>query len=146
MSEPARWTQQQYDDHIAKFNGGQEDKSHHVKAPPKRITARAKKPNATESAWAAELTRKGVAWRWEAITLKLANDCRYTPDFFAIERDGCHAFWEVKREWKNRPGRPRIEDDALVKLKVAAKEYPEFDFWLVWLGVDGNWREERIEA
>ena len=105
--------------------------------------------NATETAWSQELDRRGIKWRWEAITLRLANDCRYTPDFsyrsFIEEGRGPREvlrFDEVKRAWKGKR-RPHIEDDARVKLLVAAKEYREFDFWLVWY--DGNaWHEERV--
>ncbi len=62
----------------------------------------------------------------QGITLKLANGVRYTPDFFTISRDipiGCRmTAWEVKGH---------MRDDAAVKLKVAAKEYPWIMFNLV---------------
>ena len=140
--EPARWTQEQVDEHMRRMHP-------EIKvtvlpdAPAKRVTARAKKMNATEAAWSQELSKRGYSARWEAITLKLANDCRYTPDFCS-EGLATPCFWEVKRQWKGTK-RPHIEDDALFKLKVAAHTYSEFVFWLVWLLPDGTWREERIE-
>jgi hypothetical protein len=153
MSDVARWSQEQLDEHMKKFHPGKDlEACHNAAKPPKRVTARAKKMNATESAWAAELTKRGIQWRWEAITLEIANDCRYTPDFACTFQD--HAayykavevtFFEVKRQWKHKT-RPHIEDDALVKLKVAAAQYSEFSFVLVWLRPDGSWGEEKVEA
>lgn len=151
MSEPARWTQEQLDAYLAKFHPGRPlEACHYSKPTVKSILPRARKMNAVETAWSQELDRRGVKWRWEAITLRLANDCRYTPDFSAwmplnVAYDPLVLrFWEVKRAWKGKR-RPHIEDDARVKLLVAAKEYPEFDFWLVWY--DGQeWHEERVNG
>ena len=115
----------------------------------KSILPRPRKMNAVETAWSQELDRRGVKWRWEAITLRLANDCRYTPDFMVLREmneTGWYRtlFFEVKRAWKGKK-RPHIEDDARVKLLVASREYTEFDFWLVWY--DGQqWFEERVNG
>jgi len=59
-----------------------------------------------------------VAWRFEALKLKLANSTFYTPDFVVTfsDRIECH---EVKGFWR---------DDARVKIKVAAQMFPEFAF------------------
>ena len=57
---------------------------------------------------------------FEAVTLRLADDCRYTPDFMVIAEDGVVEFHEVKAGfWR---------DDARVKLRVAAETYPMFRF------------------
>ena len=56
------------------------------------------------------------------MTLKLANDCRYTPDFFVMNKDGGFECHEVKGSW--------IRDDAIVKLRVTADQWPDFVFKL----------------
>lgn len=52
---------------------------------------------------------------FEQITFKLADDTRYTPDFVIQRPDGVMEVHEVKGHW---------EDDALVKIKVAAAQFP----------------------
>ena len=69
---------------------------------------------------------KIVLWRYERVTLKLADDTRYTPDFYVLELDGSVSLVEVKGF---------MRDDALVKLKVAASQFPEFRFYLWQKGV-----------
>lgn len=54
------------------------------------------------------------------VTLKLGDDCRYTPDFSVLD-GGRFVFHEVKGF---------MRDDALVKLKVAARQFPMFPFVL----------------
>lgn len=76
--------------------------------------------NKTEKRRAIELEaerRTGAiaAWSYEKITLKLADDTRYTPDFFVVEADGMIRFEETKGFWR---------DDAKVKIKVAAAQFP----------------------
>lgn len=66
-----------------------------------------------------------IAWRFEAVTLKLAFDTRYTPDFYVLYPSGNVAFFEVKGF---------MRDDANVKIKVAARLFPEFTFILVQKG------------
>ena len=87
--------------------------------------------NKTERAFALGLEaerRAGriVVWRFEAITLKLAFDTRYTPDFYVLYPSGNAVFYETKGF---------MRDDANVKLKVAARQFPEFCFVLVQKGV-----------
>lgn len=77
-------------------------------------------PNRTEAEYAAGLTLRRAAgeivdfW-FEAVTLKLADDTRYTPDFLVMLPDGTLEFHEIKGHW---------EDDAKVKVKVAAQAFP----------------------
>jgi len=161
-SQPARWTDAEVADYMRRYRGEQLPASSGRNDVPKRITARSKKMNATEAAWSHELTirvneGKLVKWGWEDTTLKLANDCRYIPDFRGLKPAlgtsyyyGQTVFYEVKREWKpakgkKRTGRPHIEDDARVKLAVAAKQFEEYEFWLVWLDCSGTWHEERVQ-
>lgn len=76
--------------------------------------------NAQEREYAARLDmRKRVGeielFMFEAVTLKLAPDTRYTPDFGVMLTDGTFEFHEVKGH---------MEDDAWVKIKVAAAMFP----------------------
>lgn len=106
--------------------------------------------NKTESAYALFLDQLKVvgqvqAYRFESITLKLAEGCRYTPDFEVTTVGKPVALHEVKLRWRTAKQRgPNMEADARVKLLTAAKIYPEFDFVLAWF--DGcTWHTEPIE-
>ena len=83
----------------------------------------------------------------QAITLRIANGCRYSPDFVAVyERalplDNKPAFQLFAYEVKG----PHAWDDAIVKLKVAASLYPFIGFTLVsWDKVAGVWRMESVK-
>lgn len=55
------------------------------------------------------------AWFYEAMTFKLADDTRYTPDFMVIEMDGSVVFHETKGF---------LRDDSYVKIKVCAQMFP----------------------
>lgn len=93
------------------------------------------KMNKTEARYEAEILRpmlhagELVAYLFQPITLKVAEfNCRYTPDWFLVLPDR-FAFHEVKGFWR---------DDALVKFKAAATQYPWFD----WVSVQhkrGEW-------
>jgi len=56
------------------------------------------------------------------ITLKLGDDCRYTPEFNYVDEKGRFTIVEVKGF---------MRDDAQVKLKVAARLFRRFNFVLV---------------
>lgn len=76
--------------------------------------------NKTEAAYQRHLeTRKAageVAWyRFEGIKVRLADNTFYTPDFAVMLADGQMELHEVKGHWT---------DDARVKIKVAADQYP----------------------
>lgn len=80
--------------------------------------------NKTEAKYAEELNaamRKGEIewWAFEPVKLKLADKTYYTPDFCVMNIDGTIDFIETKGFW---------EDDARVKIKVAAKLFPMFRF------------------
>lgn len=81
---------------------------------------RAGQMNKTEAAYAQHLElrkRAGeVAWyRFEGIKLRLADSTFYTPDFAVMLSSGEMELHEVKGFWT---------DDARVKTKVAADQYP----------------------
>lgn len=77
--------------------------------------------NGTESEYAGllELRKRAggdIEWySYEAITLKLGNDARYTPDFLVMRSDGTLEAHECKVHW---------EEAALVRIKVAAELFP----------------------
>lgn len=76
--------------------------------------------NKLEAEYAAKLEADQRAGRikwfaFEAITLKLADDCRYTPDFALLHLDGRLEFRETKGWWR---------DDAKVKIRVAVRMFP----------------------
>lgn len=70
-------------------------------------------------------------WEFEPIKLKLAERTTYTPDFLVVTDDQveCH---EVKAWW---------EDDARVKIKVAAEKYWFFKFVAI-TRLKGVWQYE----
>ena len=79
--------------------------------------------NKTEQAYGQHLKRLMMAgeieyYAFESFKLRLANRTFYTPDFVVI-RDGMLELHEVKGFW---------EDDARVKIKVAAEQHWMFTF------------------
>lgn len=63
-----------------------------------------------------------VLWyRFEGLKLRLADNTFYTPDFAVMRGDGVMECHEVKGFW---------QDDARVKIKVAADAYP-FRFFAI---------------
>lgn len=81
---------------------------------------KAGKMNGTEQAYAETLRIKQaageIAWfKFEGMTFKLAEGCRYTPDFIVMLPDGTLEAHEVKGFWT---------DDARAKIKVAAELFP----------------------
>jgi len=76
--------------------------------------------NQTEKAYAALLERRKYAgevvwYRFEGVKLRLADNTFYTPDFAVMLSSGEMEMHEVKGFWT---------DDARVKIKVAASQYP----------------------
>lgn len=76
--------------------------------------------NKTEAAYARHLeglkqSGEVLWWRFEAMKLRLADNCFYTADFAVLRADHTLELHEVKGHWS---------DDARVKIKVAASEYP----------------------
>ena len=85
--------------------------------------------NKTEAAYSAHLAGRCLAGeiteaRFEPMRLRLGGDWKttYTPDFQVILPSGLIEFHEVKGF---------MRDDAAVKLKVAAAQFPEYRFVLV---------------
>jgi hypothetical protein len=91
--------------------------------------------NKTEEAYGNLLSNDPtIEWvAFEGIKLRLADKTFYTPDYFLMRKTGeleCH---EVKGFW---------EDDARVKIKVAAEKFP-FRFVAV-KAKRGAWEYEEI--
>ncbi|WP_439449788.1 hypothetical protein [Stenotrophomonas sp. ATs4] len=92
--------------------------------------------NKTEEAYAAHLALQlaagEIAWfRFESVKLKLAEKTHLTIDFFVMTAAGDLEAHEVKGFW---------EEDARVKVKVAAAMYP-FRFLAVQRAA-GGWKTE----
>lgn len=91
------------------------------------VVPKASRMNKTEAAYADTLEAMRLnggikAWKFEAVKLRLATLTWYTPDFLVVMPDGAMEFHEVKGFWR---------DDARVKIKVAAEQYPMFRFLAV---------------
>lgn len=76
--------------------------------------------NKTEAAYGSTLEERKASgelswYAFEGIKLRLADKTFYTPDFFVMSSDGTLECHEVKGFW---------EDDARVKIKVAAEKFP----------------------
>lgn len=76
--------------------------------------------NKTEAAYCETLRLRQLAgeidwFKFEGIKLRLADKTFYTPDFAVMASDGVIELHEVKGHW---------EDDARVKIKVAAAAFP----------------------
>jgi hypothetical protein len=95
--------------------------------------------NKTEKAYAEHLQLRQqageVAWfAFEAVKLRLADKTFYTPDFSVMLADGTIEQHEVKGFW---------EDDARVKIKVAASMFP-FRFFGIQKDKSKGWKVEEF--
>ena len=66
-----------------------------------------------------KLTGEIKDWKFEPFKLKLADKTYFAVDFTLVMLDGLIECHETKGHW---------EDDARVKIKVAARMFPEFKF------------------
>lgn len=73
----------------------------------------------------------------QSVTLKLGDDCRYTPDFMTITPLGSIGFWEVKGGF--------FRDDAKVKIKVAARMYRQLGTFTLVFKEKGQFRMEEVK-
>lgn len=96
--------------------------------------------NKTEAAYERDLRDAMMAgdvlwYRFEGVKLRLADNTFYTPDFAVMIATGELEMHEVKGFW---------QDDARVKIKVAAEQYP-FRFIAITAEVKkrgGGWKRE----
>lgn len=83
-------------------------------------------------------------WRFEAVNLRLGAATFYRPDFLTLAPDGQLHVYETKAWWKGgkgKPGRVGWQEDARVKIKVAAGLFPWLRFHAAWCR-DGVWEVE----
>lgn len=87
-----------------------------------------------------------AAWWFEPIRLRLAIKTFYTPDFLVQRLAGGLELVDVKGRPGSGPG--GWTDDARVKIKVAARLYPLFDFigasWLTKKQGGPGWKFEKF--
>lgn len=94
------------------------------------------KLNKTERAYHQYLVCMNYQWLGvQNITLKLADDCRLTPDFAYLDKDGHLVMIDVK-------GFQR--EDALIKMKVAARMFPWIRFVIVKRNPNGGWAHNEV--
>lgn len=94
--------------------------------------------NKLEASYALHLEERKLAgdvlsFFFESVKFRLADKTFYTPDFLVMRGDGQIEVHEVKGFW---------EDDARVKIKVAAETFP-FRFLAIKKGRMG-WEVEEI--
>lgn len=142
------WSEQQFADFQAgRPQAKHADVSNVPFAPPPNEAARfalgrlpVGEMNKTEAAYdrhlAAQKHAGEVLWyKFEALKLRLADSTFYTPDFAVLAADGVMECHEVKGFW---------EQDAKVKIKVAASIYP-FRFVAITARakkIGGGWQRE----
>jgi len=102
--------------------------------------------NKQESAYRLHLDAKKAAgeiidFGFETFKIRLADNTFYTPDFVVFAPDGLE-FHEVKGVWSGQK-KPHFEDDARVKIKVAAEQNPLCRFVAVYR-LNGVWCEEEF--
>lgn len=102
--------------------------------------------NSTERAYSDHLELRKAAgevlwFGFECITFRLADDCRYTPDFLILPSSLELRAVEVKATDKR--GKVLARDDSIVKAKVAAATIP-MRFVLVALTKQGKWIERMM--
>lgn len=71
----------------------------------------------------------------QSVTLKLGDDCRYTPDFPTMQ-NGKILFWEVKGK--------HVWEDSIIKIKTAASQFPFWTFYLCQRNPDGSWQDKIV--
>lgn len=81
-----------------------------------------------------------VSHGFECLRLRLADKAWYTPDFFVQAADTVLELHEVK-PWSGKLDGPFWEEDARLKWKIVAEQYPCFRVLAVTLAPDG-WRCE----
>jgi ribosomal protein S27AE len=114
----------------------------------KTIADREAEMNKTERKYKAYLETLKAAgeilfYRFEAIKVRLGNNCFWTPDFLVVDKEGFVELHDSKAFWKSK-GRVHIEDDARVKMVVtASEEFPVFTVVAVW-EQDGKWHKKTM--
>ena len=85
-----------------------------------------------------------VGWWYELLSIRLADNTHYRPDFVVMLADGTVELHEVKPRKKGKDGKPDsfwAEEDAWLKAKLVAEHAP-FPLFIVWPTRNGGW--ERV--
>lgn len=138
-----RWSEEQLENHLKahqmrKNEGSQLDKPKNDA----RVLGRLKQGvmNKTEQKYAHHLESLKIRgeiqyYAFDSIKFRLANKTFYSPDFIVLKANGQLEAHEVKGHW---------EDDARVKIKVAASMHP-IPFVAVYLNSKNNsWEFENF--
>jgi len=95
-----------------------------------RVRKRAGEMNRTEAAFVEELKRMQtvgeiVWWRWDCLTLRMADRTHYHPDFAVLYADGLLRLIDTKGcTTKDGKYKPFCEEDATLKMKIVADQFP----------------------
>lgn len=121
------WTKEQYENYIRgnhKARLEQADRANLEIEVRMQDSKDVLKLNRTERAFYDYLQAFNPQWLGvQSVTVKLGDDCRYTPDFVCLHAEQTKLIaYEVKGF---------MRDDALVKLKVAARQYRWIEFVVV---------------
>lgn len=117
----------------------------------RRATGEMNKTEAAYQLWLESEVQRGElldVLPFESMTFKLAADMRYTPDFPVVLVDGTLELRDTKgSKRKKRDGvvigtEAYIEEDAKLKIKIAAERFPQFRWALIWLDPSGWMRKE----
>lgn len=117
-----------------------------------RVRKRSGEMNKTEAAFADKLRNEQLAgvtlwWAFGSIKFRLADNTWFTPDFAAMYRDGSLWLIDVKGcSKKDGEYTAFSEEDARVKIKVVAENYP-MTFAVAYRlpnKAGGEWRIEEV--
>jgi len=94
------------------------------------------KLNGTERQYLSYLQMCGYQVGVQNVTLKLAFNCRFTPDFNYVD--------PATKRWVFVDVKGFQREDALIKIKAAARLFPHLDFMLV-KKVKKGWNEKKVK-
>ena len=120
MSQRVTWTEKEFQDYIKRAGKAQAQVDAAVKAQVKSRKIKTQAEAEYELILKAEYHDAQILF--QAYTLKLAPDTRYTPDFAVVFENGRVDFHEVKGAF--------VFAKALNKPKVAAAMFPQHKFFL----------------
>jgi hypothetical protein len=146
------WTEQQFAEYqrsVAELDP--KVAAHRVEMGPQAAKIERPKWNKTEARFALWLEiqqRAGIVawWDFQPMTFRLADDCRYTPDFVVRypsrdEQLKCIDIKGSKRKKADGSVTYWAEEDARLKIKFAAEKYPFFDWVICHPLPNGEWNE-----
>lgn len=123
MSQRTNWSETQYQEFLRKRSVNP------VRTEPLVRIPRGKTRTEAEFELILKSEHPSAVILFEAYTLKLAPDTRYTPDYAVVE-DNRVSFYEVKGRY--------VYEKALNKPKIAAAMFPQHKFFLA-MKSDNGW-------